>query len=220
MNGPIQDDNRVPAQVAGSAEQKELQSIVRHATRDHKVIFGAHRGVFDVNRPDIENFLLLLNQRVREQNGVMPLSCEAAVYYDNGTSRRFPSIEDFNAYTETSQRFPTVLTLHAVYLIEFPDSEEPEKQEIDIVIRASESTSDVIDMVQDDSRLRMASDKIQMGIQENPRSNLGIITYTINHSRVTWGLDLEAHIRGHVERLLVEPSKTDRFFRRSPDRLI
>lgn len=210
MHGLPSSDNGNDSQAAGTLESRQLQSLLRNTTRDHKVIFGAHRGVFDLNRSDIENFVHLVNQRISEQNECGASTCEIAVYYNDGTSRRFPNLVEFTEYSETRKRFPTVITIHTGYVISFPDAADAEKQEIDIVIRSSESMSETVDMVDEDSRLRMSSDKIQVGVA-NDESKFGIINYTINHSRISWGLDLEGHIRGHIEKLMIEPSRGDRF---------
>lgn len=214
MNGLPSANNGSDPAAEETRESRQLQSLLRSTTRDHKVIFGAHRGVFDLARLDIENFVHLVNQRVAEQNSCGAYTCEVAVYYSDGTSRRFPSLKDFSSYSETRKRFPTVVTIHTSYFIEFPETQEPEKQEIDIVIRSSESTSETVDMVTNDARVRMSSDKIQMGVGKD-ESKFGIINYTINHSRISWGLDLEGHIRGHIESLMIEPSKGDRFLQRA-----
>ncbi|MEI4194575.1 hypothetical protein [Roseovarius sp. E0-M6] len=214
MNGlPSANNGSTPA-AEETVESRQLQSILRSATRDHKVIFGAHRGVFDLSLLDIENFVHLVDQRVAEQNTCGAYVCEIAVYYSDGTSRRFPDLAEFSNYSETRKRFPTVVTVHTSYFIEFPDAQEPEIQEIDIVIRSSESTSETVDMVADDARVRMSSDKVQMGVGKD-ESKFGIINYTINHSQISWGLDLEGHIRGHIESLMIEPNKSDRFLMRA-----
>lgn len=210
MNGLPSADNRSDTPTEGTLEGQQLQSLLRTTSREHKVIFGAHRGVFDLSRSDIENFVHLVDQRVAEQNACGASNCEIAVYYNDGTSRRFPSLEDFNQYSETRNRFPTVVTIHTSFIITFPENPDPEIQEIDIVVRSSESTSETIDMVQSDSQVRMSTDKVQVGVG-NDSSNFGIINYTINHSRISWGLDLEGHIRGHIESLLIRPSKGDIF---------
>lgn len=214
MNGLPQTDNRSSHPPSEAFQGEQFRSLVRNAAKDAKVTFGAFRGTFDLNRHEIGNFFHLIDQRVSEQNGCSASFCEFAVYYNNGTSRKFPGIDDFNGYTETRNRFPTVVTLHLVYFISFPESEAPEKQEVDIVIRASESTKDTIDIVTTDSRMRMSGDKIQLAVSEDNR-NLGLITYTINHSKISWGLDLEGHIQGHIETLLTEPSKAERFLQKS-----
>lgn len=209
MNGlPSADSGtgRAPAQ-ANPSEQ--LRSLLRKTSRESKVIFGAVRGVFDLDRAEIENFFHIIDQRVREQNIASAAACEFCVYYNDATSRRFPSIDEFNAYTETRNRFPTVFTVHASYFITFPDSGEPEKQEIDLVIRASESTPETIDMVSTDSTFRLSGDKIQFNT-EDKKSGYGILTYTINHTKVSWGLDIEGHIRSQIDKLLEKPSKGDR----------
>lgn len=213
MNGlPSTHDRHGNAPEAVS-EHSDLRSILRSTSRDFKVIFGAHRGIFDLSRSDIENFFHLVDQRVDEQNGCKSAFCEVAVYYTDGTSRRFPSVEDFSNYSETSKRYPTVVTLHASFFIKFPDSQEPEKQEIDIVIRSSTNTLESLDTVQNDAHVRVSGDKVQMQVSPDG-SNHGLISYNINHTRVTWGLDLENHIRGHIEKLLIEPTKGDQFLRK------
>jgi hypothetical protein len=214
MNGLPSTSNGSDPEAEETLEGRQLQSILRSTTRDHKVIFGAQRGVFDLSRLDIENFVHLVDQRVEEQNSCGASVCEISVYYSDGTSRRFPNLKDFSNYAETRKRFPTVVTVHTSYFISFPDNQEPEKQEIDIVIRSSESTSETVDMVADDARVRMSSDKVQMGVG-NDKSKFGLISYTINHSRISWGLDLEGHIRGHIDSLMIEPTKGDRFLLRA-----
>ncbi len=97
-----------------------------------------------------------------------------------------------------------------MYFIKFPDSDTPERQEVDIVIRASESVKDTINMQMSDSQARGSGDKVLLAVQDDNQS-FGIINYTINHSKTSWGLDLEGHIRGHIESLLDEPSKSDWF---------
>ncbi len=213
MNGFPSANRGAGTSLEAPNERSALRSILRNTSRDFKVIFGAHRGVFDLKRIDIENFFHLVDQRVDEQNGCKSVYSEVAVYYTNGTSRRFPSVEDFSSYTETSKRYPTLVTLHASFFISFPDSDEPEKQEIDIVIRSSGSTNETLDMVKNDSRMRVSGDKVQMEVGSDG-SRFGLISYTINHTRVTWGLDLEHHIRGHIEKLLLEPTPGDTFLRK------
>lgn len=214
MNGLIRDDNGLPQPPEESRSSKQLDSILRNTSRDTKVIFGALRGTFDLSRNEVENFFHLVDQRVREQNDPAGSICEVSVYYNDGTSRKFPSIDEFGNYTETRKRFPTVVTLHLAYLIQFPDGDAPEKQELDIVIRSSESIAETIEMVQSDSQVRMSGDKVQMMVGGD-ESELGIISYTINHSKVSWGLDIEGHVRSHIETILTGPTSSDRFLRKA-----
>lgn len=186
-----------------------LTSLLEHTTADRKVIIGALRGIFDLDRAAVENFFHIVDQRVNEQNGCTASTCEIGIYYNDGTSRKFPSISSFQQYSETRNRFPTVITLHLGYFIHFPSEALPEKQEIDITIRSSETISDTIDLVQTDSSLRASGNHVHMHIGHD-NSQFGIITYEINHSRVTWGLDLEGHIRSQIEALMTNPSVADK----------
>lgn len=214
MNGLSRHDNGVPEAAAETGESEQLNSILRNTSTDTKVIFGAIRGIFDLDKNQVENFFHLVDQRVREQNKPSASICEVSVYYNDGTSRKFPTIADFGNYSETRNRFPTVVTLHLSYLIQFPDGEKPEKQELDIVIRSSESVSETIDMVENDSHLRMSGDKVQVAVGGNA-SDFGVISYNINHSRVSWGLDIEGHVKSHIESILDQPSSSDKFLRKA-----
>ncbi|MCU0829016.1 MAG: hypothetical protein MUE52_16885 [Tabrizicola sp.] len=207
-DGRAQDDHGpvLPATVPLPAEDQARVSRAR--TIDRKVIFGALRGVFDLNRAQIESFFHVIDQRISEQNHRTPIVCEVAVYYSDGTSRKFESVTSFSNYSETRNRFPTVVTIHQAYDLRFPDSSESERQSIDIEIRTSESISETIDMVANDRQLRMAGDNVQVMVG-NRTGEYGVVTYTINHSRVSWGLDLEGHIKSQIEKILQEPTSVD-----------
>ena len=213
MNGLSRNVNGLPQEAEGSSSSEQLNSILRNTSRDTKVIFGALRGTFELKKTEVENFFHLVDQRVREQNNPGAAICEVSVYYNDGTSRKFPSIADFGDYSETRKRCPTVVTLHLAYFIQFPDSETPEKQELDVIIRSSESISETIEMVQNDSQVRMSGDKVQVMVAGN-ESDLGVISYNINHSRVSWGLDIEGHVKSHIETILSKPTKSDIFLKR------
>jgi hypothetical protein len=63
-------------------------------------------------------------------------------------------------------------------------------------------------MVANDRQLRMAGDNVQVMVG-NRTGEYGVVTYTINHSRVSWGLDLEGHIKSQIEKILQEPTSVD-----------
>lgn len=212
-DGRAQDDHGSVLPVAAPVPTHDQARVNRARTIDRKVIFGALRGVFDLNRGQIESFFHIIDQRIREQNHRTPIVCEVAVYYSDGTSRKFGSVDSFSNYSETRNRFPTVVTIHQAYDITFPDSSEPERQTIDIEIRTSESISETIDMVANDRQLRMAGDNVQVMVG-NQTGEYGVITYTINHSRVSWGLDLEGHIKSQIEKILQSPTSIDILLRR------
>lgn len=45
----------------------------------------------------------------------------------------------------------------------------------------------------------------------NDSTEFGSISYNINHSRISWGLDLEGHIKANIEKILEKPTATDSF---------
>ncbi|MCE8513013.1 hypothetical protein KBY22_09925 [Ruegeria pomeroyi] len=208
MNGLLRPHDGSPQAPAKTGDRQQLENLLRNTSSDAKVIFGASRGVFDLNRSAIENFFHLVDQRVCEQNNCGASVCEFAVYYNDGTSRKFPSVDDFRQYSETRKRHPTVLTLHLSYFITFPGGEQPERQEIDILIQSSEILTETLDMVANDSQFRMSGDKVQM-MARSDDTPFGVISYTINHTRISWGLDLEGHIKSHIDTVLEPPSFAD-----------
>jgi hypothetical protein len=196
----------------GSAEK--LRTLLQRTASSTKVTLGAHRGVFDLDKDKIENFYHLIDQRIQEQNGCDASSCEVSIYYTDASSRRFPTIEEFKGYAETRNRFPTVAILHLSYFISFPGSDAPERQDVELTIRSSDVTSETIDVISTDNRLRVSGDHVHFLLSTN-ESSYGVITYTIHHTRVSWGLDLEGHIRGHIEKLMEYPGFWDRTISKS-----
>lgn len=213
MNGLLRPDSGLDEASEETGQSQQLANLLRNTSLDSKVIFGALRGTFDLNRAQIENFYHLVDQRIVEQNTSQGKVSEFCVYYNDGTSRKFPSVEEFQNYSETRKRVPTVITIHLAYFISFPDGDTPEKQEIDIVIRSSDAVTETVEMVADDSRMRMSGDKIQMMVG-NDSSQFGVVSYTINHSRTSWGLDLEGHVKAHIETIMEAPTKSDIFLKK------
>lgn len=213
MNGLSRPDSGSGGALEEVSESEQLANLLRNTSADSKVIFGAQRGTFDLDQRQIENFFHLVDQRIAEQNHPKAKYAEFCVYYNDGTSRKFPNVEAFQSYAETRKRVPTVLTIHLSYFITFPSGDAPEKQEIDIVIRASSAVAETVEMVANDSRMRLSGDKIQMMVGSDD-SQFGVISYTINHSRTSWGLDLEGHIKSHIETVMQPPTKGDIFLKR------
>lgn len=177
-----------------------------------KVIAGGVRGVFDARILDIENFHHLICQRVRDQADCESEDTEVAVYLSNGTSRRFPSIDEFKGYVETGDPVPTVVNLEISLGIKFHGTNRIERQNVDIAIRASDISADTIEHQNSQESLRFATDKMQIAILSS-ESDLGIFSYTIDHTRISWGLDVENLIRSHIAKLIQPLSWSDKVLR-------
>lgn len=212
----MNDDASVPVGPSdpspSDGEQSQLQNLLTNTSGSSKVTFGARRGVFDLTKEQVENFFHLVDQRISEQHACSAEICEFQVYYDDGASRLFRSLGDFQGYHETIYRVPTIVTIHFAYLISFPESQFPERQEIDITIRTSASATESLRPTMNESSARLSGDKIHF-VVEDDRSGYGIIQFTISHSRVSWGLDMENHIRNHIESLMSMPPDFERRIR-------
>lgn len=212
MNGLIPNDtgtNRANPPIFTSAH---LTALLQGATKTPKIIAGAERGVFDIDCDDVENFFHLIEQRVKDQQHCSLNSFEVSIYFNNGSSIRLGGIEEFRAYAQTKNIAPTVISFHWVLMLQFPDTEELEKQEIDITLRASEIPSEAMDIVESEDSYRMSGDKIQLKVLSGGEK--GVFAYSINHTRITWGLDVENIIRTHIGKILEKPTGFDKIVRR------
>lgn len=191
---------------------EQVRTLLDKTTPGTKVIAGARKGSFDITLEDLSNFYHLIDQRLSEQSAYKIERFESIVYLNNGTSRRLPSVSDIKAYAALNKAIPTVVSLHLSLLIQFPHAESVERQEIDVTIRASQIADETVEMQMSEDRMRMASDRVQIAI-ESGSSQLGLITYTINHTRISWGLDIENLLQAHIGKFIREPSKKDRTIR-------
>lgn len=169
--------------------------------------------MFDARLEDIDNFYHLIKQRVSEQAECTAEKTEVVLYLSDGTSRRLPSFDDFKNYAETSPAVPTLINLGISLWIKFRETDTPEKQHIDISIRPSDILMDHLDSQVEEDRARFASDKMQLHMMAS-RGDLGIISYTIEHSRISWGLDIENLIQNHCKKFTIPASSSDKVLKR------
>ena len=69
-----------------------------------------------------------------------------------------------------------------------------------------------MDIVESEDSYRMSGDKIQLKVLSGGEK--GVFAYSINHTRITWGLDVENIIRTHIGKILEKPTGFDKIVRR------
>jgi hypothetical protein len=148
-------------------------------------------GPYEVHRSDIKKIYDLLMQRVR-QNESSLASFGLTVYYDDRSSVKFNSYEDFNSYAEIRPRSSIGFDLSFNFLVKFTDREVPEKQVINVTFRAP--------MV-----VRGPELLFEMGDSPWYDTDFKI---RIEHTDRSWGVDIENLLSGHIETIKKnEPSK-------------
>jgi hypothetical protein len=144
-----------------------------------------------VTRADAENLHHLLDQRLSSQNDATLVQFTARIVYGDNSSVLLNSFSDFHSYNEVKLLVSTALHLNWTYLIQFKNKRFPEKQTIDVSFTTGsldfESTPRIID---EGAWVRL----------QPPRNLPGFIR--IQHTDRTWGVDIEALLKGQIETLI------------------
>jgi hypothetical protein len=144
------------------------------------------RGAHELTRADIENLYHLLDQRITSQNEGTLIQFTARIRYDDNSSVLLNSFEDFQVYNEVRPLISTGVALSWTFLIKFRNKKFPERQQIDIDVGVSDRYGFV------------------------PFERLGVSGYfhvQINHTDRSWGTDIDALLKGHLEMLLKAEGK-------------
>lgn len=130
---------------------------------------------FDIDHAWLINLHEVIDQRVNQQAIAQLLNFKAVVNFEKRMKRTLTSIESFYTYKEMKQLRSIGVKLEWSYLIQFPNSTVPEKQEITFFAKTN-STS------KSDSKL----DNFLYS-----SSKVNVINIRINYTERTWGNDME-----------------------------
>ena len=195
-------DQNLPSHVVLPCTVDQFGNFVSSLLGQPQEIEGGRFGHFAVSREEIEQTYHLITQRVEQQNGVKPIGITIRIVYDDGTSIQLNSFSDFQSFNEPKPVVSTEAHLTLIYLIEFPLSKSPERQDITISFISSSS--------QKSPRLTVAR------FSEGPVELYarGFIGYKIKYTARTWGADIEGLLRNHIDHIIKPESKIRVFVRR------
>ena len=125
-------DQNLPSHVVLPCTVDQFGNFVSSLLGQPQEIEGGRFGHFAVSREEIEQTYHLITQRVEQQNGVKPIGITIRIVYDDGTSIQLNSFSDFQSFNEPKPVVSTEAHLTLIYLIEFPLSKSPERQDITI----------------------------------------------------------------------------------------
>lgn len=194
------------------ANARALEGAFKSTLGNKKLIMGAIRGSFDISRNEVENFHHLVTQRVKDQNEYSLQKFEVNIFYDDGSSIKLESMDEFRSYIETRALHPVTISFSWSYLLRFPESQNPEKQQVDIIVSSSLDDKETESKIDDDS-VRLSASTHEFMIK-NLKRDCGSISYSIEHSRITWGIDLENTIRNHINKIIIKPNGFESFTRK------
>jgi hypothetical protein len=141
---------------------------------------------FEIDMSWLTNLDQIIEQRLAAQNAGQLMSFSARIYFANGKIVILESQRAFRSFNDMSNELSIGVDLRWTYLIQFPLSKMPEKQEIrfsaftdkTVAERASESRPSKSFLSFDAERERLS--------------------YGIQFTDVTWGEDLSAHIANYI----------------------
>lgn len=155
---------------------------------------------------DIENFYHLIEQRVHEQQKASLLQFQAIINYTNGSSVKLGSLQDLKEYSEVRPLICRGVSLSWVYLVRFPNKENPERQAIDIDVQVGSNSRFTV--IEHNSDL-FGHEFLNIG-----SSRTGIIIIRIDHTARSWGSDMENLLSGHIDNFMADKEgKSRNFFR-------
>lgn len=141
-------------------------------------------GPFEVERNNIVNIHHLLEQRIHAQNQATLIQLTVLIMYDDKSSVLVNSLQEFNSYNEVRPLVSVGLIASWTYIVKFPTKEFPEKQ-----------------VVQIDFNTGTRPIAIKGGPILFVEEGVSTINLRIEHTNRTWGADIEALLRGHLEML-------------------
>lgn len=154
------------------------------------------RGPFVLTYDDILNTYSLIEQRIKKQNEANLTQFSVSINFDDNSHVRLNSLSEFKSFTEIKPLACTSVTLTWIYIVEFMQKSEPEKQQIDITFN-----SPLIKKGENLSVFEFSDDEIIF----SPRWS-GIV-FSIDHTERTWGNDIFSLLEGHIQKFVDDKRK-------------
>jgi hypothetical protein len=151
-----------------------------------------YSGQFELTYDDVLNTCELIEQRMHQQNEASLIQFLVSINYNDDSAVQLNSIEAFKNYTEIKPLVCVSVTLSWIYLVNFPQKDAPEKQQIDLSFDAKGRFVSPL-MASADDEWRML------------RAVGGIIRLEVRHTERTWGNDIESLLDGHIRRIIQAP---------------
>lgn len=164
---------------------------------------------FDIDHDWIINLHELISQRIHMQASAKLVSFSSVIYFQNGLKRTFTSVDAFKGYSETKRILPIGIKIIWNFLVQFPNSEFPEKQQITFSAVTEDTERGKPDRGRVDNVESLITRKY---IYDYERST---IRFQIDHTERTWGDDLEVIIFNHVGEIIRADAKLDALFQLS-----
>lgn len=164
-----------------------------------ELLRGVVEGHVDASYQDIENVFHLVHTRVTDQNESSLTHFSITVSYDNGTSVTHNDVKKFETYHPTDNTSPVAVNLDFIYLVNFPASQSPQKQEVGVTLSCQAHSRRL-------SQHRFIS--------------AGAFEYEVKYTNRTWATDIASLLNNHGSKVIEKPSEFSAFVSKYHDLLL
>jgi len=178
-----------------------ISSLLGQPQTINKTIIGK----FEIHLKDLQNFHDLINQRVTQQNDGQLIQLKAQIFFSDNSSVLLGSLTELITYNEIKPIISQQVILTWTYLIQFSGKNVPEKQEIQLMISASENVY----------RHHFTRDRYSLShfsISNDIKG--GYFEIEIRHTARSWGNDIEALLKNQIKSILQNPKPLKKIFDR------
>ncbi len=182
-------------QVVLPYNRAQFREFIKGLLGSPQVISNTINGGFAIEAHDLSNLHQLIMQRVSQQNDGILVQFRAKLVFSDNSTVELAGIQELLTYNEIRPVICRGIHLLWDFIMNFQDRETPEKQRIQVSIISSGDKLPAIDSVIED-HIRPKFDT---------RISEGFISFRIDHTARTWGADIEAMLKNHIESLLIKP---------------
>jgi len=202
---PLAERRVTDASILVPCSAEEFGDFISRLLGKPQISSGKFKGPFSISLTDVENFFHLVDHRLTEQNKGRLVQFVVTVRFNDGTAVELPSLEYLREYSEVKPVISTGVSLTWVYLINFPNSKFPERQQIDVEIETRSSDRSI--------RPEFFEELFDLdpfeSIFEMPT---GMISFSLSYTRRSWGADIENLLRDHIASLIQDEHGQARMF--------
>lgn len=194
------DDPGITLPVRGSDLGKFISGLLGQPQSIEREVKAA----FDIDHAWLMNLHEVINQRIHQQANVELMGFKAVVYFANRMKRTITSVEAFETYKELQQARSIGIQIEWSYLIQFPESNIPEKQAITFYAKG-----EPLPLERDAERVADPLQRLLLRSITEKEENT--IRYRIDYTERTWGNDIENLMRDVIATASRRDIKNNRY---------
>lgn len=149
--------------------------------------------IFNINKSHIDSIFHIIDHRIKEQNTAQLVSFDITVRYQDGSRRRYETLEMFMSMNDKFQSASENIIMNLSYLVKFNENNVPMKQDIAILVATNTPKPSI------SGRFKREI----LGIF--PIKYSGAIDIEIKSNSFTWADDIISHVKNYLDGLFDSP---------------